>query len=77
MCVFTHLPMPSVGPAGEPLPLHPGGIPHGPHPGTYEASIGVKETLELAVMVDTFRPLQLTQAAFDIENPDYHQSWLE
>jgi len=59
------------------ITLHPGGIPHGPHPGTYEASIGAKETLELAVMVDTFKPLQLTQAAFDIENPDYHQSWLD
>ncbi|MBX2845189.1 MAG: homogentisate 1,2-dioxygenase [Saprospiraceae bacterium] len=58
------------------ITLHPGGIPHGPHPGTYEGSIGAKETHELAVMVDTFRPLQLTEAAFGIENPDYHQSWL-
>ncbi len=47
------------------LSLHPGGIPHGPHPGAYERSIGQKETLELAVMVDTFKPLQLTQEAVD------------
>jgi len=57
--------------------LHPGGIPHGPHPGTYEGSIGAKETHELAVMVDTFRPLKLTEQAFGIENDDYYQSWLE
>lgn len=57
--------------------LHPGGIPHGPHPGTYEGSIGKKETLELAVMVDTFRPLQLTRQALAIEDPEYYQSWLE
>lgn len=56
--------------------LHPGGIPHGPHPGTYEASIGKSETLELAVMVDTFRPLLMTTAAAKIEDPDYHKSWL-
>ncbi len=58
------------------LTLHPGGIPHGPHPGTYEGSIGKKETAELAVMVDTFRPLRLTQQALDIEDGSYHQSWL-
>ena len=55
--------------------LHPGGIPHGPHPGTVEASIGKKSTEELAVMVDTFRPLHLTQAALDIEDEDYAYSW--
>ncbi len=59
------------------LTLHPAGIPHGPHPGTVEKSIGKKETQELAVMVDTFRPLQLTQAALDIENDDYVMSWAE
>jgi homogentisate 1,2-dioxygenase len=58
------------------ISLHPGGIPHGPHPGAYERSIGQKETHELAVMVDTFRPLRLTQAALDIEWPNYTQSWL-
>lgn len=59
------------------MSLHPGGIPHGPHPGAYERSIGRKETLELAVMVDTFRPLKLTQAALDMQLPDYAYSWLD
>lgn len=59
------------------LSLHPGGIPHGPHPGAYERSIGQKETKELAVMVDTFRPLKLTQAALDIDDATYKTSWLE
>lgn len=58
------------------ISLHPGGIPHGPHPGAYERSIGQKETQELAVMVDTFRPLKLTQAAIDTELDDYAYSWL-
>ncbi|PIQ62483.1 MAG: homogentisate 1,2-dioxygenase [Bacteroidetes bacterium CG12_big_fil_rev_8_21_14_0_65_60_17] len=55
--------------------LHPGGIAHGPHPGTVEASIGKEATDELAVMVDTFRPLRLTQEALDNEDPDYMLSW--
>lgn len=59
------------------LSLHPAGIPHGPHPGAYERSIGQKETRELAVMVDTFRPLRLTQAALDMQLNDYAYSWLE
>jgi len=58
------------------LTLHPGGIPHGPHPGTVEKSIGAKETHELAVMVDTFRPLQLTREAVAIEDETYYKSWL-
>lgn len=58
------------------LSLHPGGVPHGPHPGTVEKSIGAKETHELAVMVDTFKPLQLTDAAISIEDPDYYLSWV-
>lgn len=58
------------------ITLHPSGIPHGPHPGAYERSIGKKETEELAVMVDTFRPLQLTKNALGIELGDYYQSWL-
>jgi len=57
--------------------LHPGGIPHGPHPGTMEKSIGKKETKELAVMVDTFRPLKITQLALDIEDNSYKTSWLD
>lgn len=59
------------------ITLHPGGIPHGPHPGTVEKSIGAKETQELAVMVDTFRPLKLTNHALGIEDPDYYKSWLD
>ncbi len=59
------------------ITLHPAGIPHGPHPGAVEKSIGAKETKELAVMVDTFRPLMLTKQALDIENRDYVMSWAE
>lgn len=59
------------------LTLHPAGIPHGPAPGSVEKSIGAKETEELAVMVDTFRPLHLTQTALDIENDNYALSWAE
>ena len=55
--------------------LHPGGIPHGPHPGTTEASIGKEGTDELAVMVDTFRPLNLTETALSIEDKNYVESW--
>ncbi|MCY7351593.1 MAG: homogentisate 1,2-dioxygenase [Cytophagaceae bacterium] len=57
--------------------LHPGGIPHGPHPGAMERSLGKKETRELAVMVDTFRPLMLTEAAMKLDDGKYYQSWLE
>ncbi len=59
------------------ISLHPAGIPHGPHPGAYEKSIGKKETGELAVMIDTFKPLKLTQMALDIDDGTYYQSWLE
>ena len=58
------------------ITLHPAGIPHGPHPGAYERSIGKKSTEELAVMVDTFKPLKLTQQALDIEIKDYYKSWI-
>jgi len=58
------------------ITLHPGGIPHGPHPGTVEKSIGAKETRELAVMVDTFRPLLMTEYAAGIEDPNYYHSWI-
>ncbi|MCS6969182.1 MAG: homogentisate 1,2-dioxygenase [Cytophagales bacterium] len=57
--------------------LHPGGIPHGPHPGAMERSIGKKETKELAVMIDTFRPLSITEQALAIEDSTYYRSWLE
>jgi homogentisate 1,2-dioxygenase len=59
------------------ITLHPAGIPHGPHPGAVEKSIGAKETKELAVMVDTFHPLMLTKQALDIENDNYVMSWAE
>jgi homogentisate 1,2-dioxygenase len=57
--------------------LHPGGIPHGPHPGTAEASIGKKETLELAVMLDTFHPLKLSTCAKEFDQPNYSYTWDE
>ena len=57
------------------ISIHPNGIPHGPHPGTYEGSIGKKATDELAVMIDTFRPLQITQQALAFEATDYYKSW--
>ena len=59
------------------LTLHPFGLPHGPQPGATEASIGKRETHELAVMVDTFHPLHLTEAALRLEKGDYMASWLE
>lgn len=59
------------------ITLHPGGIPHGPHPGAYERSIGQTKTEELAVMIDTFKPLQLTEAAMKLDDGKYFRSWLE
>lgn len=59
------------------ITLHPAGIAHGPHPGAYERSIGKKETEELAVMVDTFKPLQVTKQALGIEDENYWKSWIE
>lgn len=58
------------------ITLHPGGIPHGPHPGAYERSIGQKETEELAVMIDTFKPLMVTEEALKLDDGKYYQSWL-
>jgi homogentisate 1,2-dioxygenase len=57
--------------------LHPRGIPHGPHPGTIVASRKATRTDELAVMVDTVRPLALTRAALDLDDPQYPYSWLD
>ena len=57
------------------ITLHPGGIPHGPHPGTVEKSIGKEKTEELAVMIDPFKPLMLTEDAITIEDESYHKSW--
>lgn len=59
------------------ITLHPGGIPHGPAPGAYERSIGHTSTAELAVMIDTFRPLMLTENALKIDDGIYYKSWLE
>lgn len=56
--------------------LHPGGIPHGPHPGTIERSIGQKETKELAVMIDPFNPVMITEEALKYEVSDYYKSWI-
>lgn len=58
------------------ITLHPGGIPHGPHPGAIERSIGQKETKELAVMIDPFAPVMITEEALNIEVKDYYKSWL-
>ncbi|HEX7841076.1 MAG TPA: homogentisate 1,2-dioxygenase [Kofleriaceae bacterium] len=55
---------------------HPMGVPHGPHPGSYEKSIGATRTDELAVMVDTFAPLSATPAALSIEDPGYQDSFV-
>ncbi|MEO1053027.1 MAG: homogentisate 1,2-dioxygenase [Bacteroidota bacterium] len=57
--------------------LHPGGLPHGPHPGTVEKSIGAKATEEIAVMVDTFKPLYLTETALEYVDGNYPMSWTE
>jgi homogentisate 1,2-dioxygenase len=59
------------------ITLHPAGIPHGPAPGAYERSIGKKETEELAVMIDTFKPLMVTENALRIDDGQYYQSWME
>ena len=57
--------------------LHPGGLPHGPHPGTVEKSIGAKETHELAVMIDTFKPLYLTTDSLEFLDKNYPMSWTD
>ncbi len=59
------------------ITLHPAGIPHGPHPGTVEKGIGMKETKELAVMIDTFKPLWITKEGLSIMKGDYYKSWVE
>ena len=59
------------------ISLHPAGIPHGPHPGAMERSIGQKATEELAVMVDTFKPLMVTEECLRIDDGKYYKSWLE
>lgn len=57
------------------ITLHPGGIPHGPHPGAIERSVGQKETEELAVMIDPFSPVMITEEAMNLQVDDYYKSW--
>ena len=57
------------------MSLHPGGHVHGPQPGAYERSIGIEQVDELAVMVDTFRPLLLGEGALEAEDEDYAWTW--
>ncbi len=59
------------------ITLHPGGIPHGPHPGAVQRSIGQTGTEELAVMIDPFNPVMITKEAMNIEVPEYYKSWIE
>ncbi|MGA8326622.1 MAG: hypothetical protein WB757_11130, partial [Candidatus Cybelea sp.] len=59
------------------LTLHAAGAPHGPQPGAVESSLGKKSTDEIAVMIDTFKPLQLTEASLDCEDREYFRSWIE
>ena len=59
------------------ISVHPGGHPHGPQPGATEASIGVEYFDELAVMVDTFRPLELGEAGVAADDGKYALSWAE
>ncbi len=59
------------------ITLHPSGLPHGPQPGATEASIGKDRTDELAVMVDTFRPLDVAVGAQELEKSEYQASWLD
>jgi homogentisate 1,2-dioxygenase len=57
--------------------LHPRGIPHGPHPGTIAASRDATRTDELAVMVDTVKPLRLSRAAMQLDDASYPLSWID
>ena len=59
------------------ISYHPMGLPHGPQPGKIEESLDAKETNELAVMIDTFKPLNMTEAALNVDDEDYTYSWIE
>ena len=59
------------------ITLHAAGAPHGPQPGAVEGSLGKTSTDEIAVMVDTFKPLHLAQTALEVEDEAYYRSWLE
>ena len=58
------------------ISFHPAGVPHGPHPGAYQGSIGVREVHETAVMIDTFEPLRITPQGMGLEAADYDESWI-
>lgn len=58
------------------ITLHPGGIPHGPHPGSIERSVGKKKTEELAVMIDPFAPMMITEEALKLQVENYYKSWI-
>jgi homogentisate 1,2-dioxygenase len=64
------------GIASESISLHPLGVTHGPHPGTYQRSIGHTRTDELAVMCDAYTPFRMTAAADAVEDKGYHRSWV-
>jgi len=61
----------------ESITYHPMGLPHGPHPGKIEESLGSEETNELAVMIDTFKPLNMTESALDLDDEKYPYSWIK
>ena len=59
------------------ISYHPMGLPHGPQPGKIEESLGLKETNELAVMIDTFKPLNITEIALTVDDEGYPYSWIK
>jgi homogentisate 1,2-dioxygenase len=59
------------------ITLHAAGAPHGPQPGAVEASLGKASTDEVAIMVDTFKPLELSEAALECEDREYFRSWVQ
>ena len=61
----------------ESITYHPMGLPHGPQPGKIEESIGAKQTNELAVMIDSFKKLNLTKQAMSVNDEDYPFSWIK
>ena len=61
----------------ESITYHPMGLPHGPHPGKIEESLGSEETNELAVMIDTFKPINMTESALDLDDEKYPYSWIK
>lgn len=65
------------GIGSQSISVHPAGVTHGPHPGTYEKSVGTQRTNELAVMIDTYAPFRLTTEAARLEDQDYHYSWVK